>query len=294
MPRLGESELASRRLGLGSTDIVEIAGLAPWSGAGPMRVWCEKTGISSANDEDEQDDDREHLEWGHIQEPVIADWYARKHGVDLMLGGRVPSPLNPRMWATLDRKVIGVPRLVEIKNVGSPSLYRHWDTSSPDGVPDYVRAQVTVAMGFSAATECDVVASIGGRPPHVWRVFADDALFGLLVDAGEKFLAQLDAGTPPPLDHTPASKAYLRAKYPENRERVIREATDREDEYGQDRAHHAFVLKSAAIEVAKCDALLMSCIGDADGIQGTGWKMTWKVNRNGVRMQRFTGRGSDE
>ena len=47
MPRLSEQERAERRNGMGSTCIVEANGLAPWKGAGPMRLYCEKMGIAS-------------------------------------------------------------------------------------------------------------------------------------------------------------------------------------------------------------------------------------------------------
>ena len=50
MPRLTAEELAERRLGMGSTDVVEACGFAPWQGAGPMRLYCEKRGITSADD----------------------------------------------------------------------------------------------------------------------------------------------------------------------------------------------------------------------------------------------------
>jgi predicted phage-related endonuclease len=276
-------------LGLGSTDIVEINGLAPWQGAGPMRVWCEKKGVLNSDDAQEVDEDRAAaLEWGHVQEPVIADWYARTRGVQLMLGGHVPNPFNSRMWASLDRKVVGEPRLVEIKNVGSPRLYRHWDASDPDGVPDYVRAQVTIAMGFACADECDVVASVGGRPPHVWRVFLDVDLFRALVDEAEVFLRMLAADSPPSLDHTPASKTYLRARYPRNVEHTIVQADANMDCVGMARARAAADEAAAAKVKAHHDAILMSAIGDADGVEGTGWRMTWKCDKTGVRRSRFT------
>jgi predicted phage-related endonuclease len=289
MPRLSPSEVASRREGLGSTDLVEIAGLAPWSGAGPMRVYCEKMGIAT---DDEDDEERgETLNWGHELEPVIAEWYARHTGSTLILGGRVDGP--PRMWATLDRKVVAESRIVEVKNVGSPALYRHWDASSPDGVPDYVRAQVTVAMGFMRVGECDVVASVGGRPPHVWRIFYDDELLCMLVAKGNDFLRLLDSHTPPPMDHTDACKTYLRATYPSNVDREIIEADDRLDEIGVARAIYAHGEKSNARARAQCDAELLAACRDHGGIAGSSWKMTWRVGQDGVRRSRFTARETD-
>jgi predicted phage-related endonuclease len=259
-----------------------------------MRLYCEKLGITAPDDAEYEPEDREHLEWGHTQEPVIADWYERARGVQLQLGGPVYSREHPHFWATLDRTVIGGSRLVEIKNVGSPMLYRHWDTSSPDGVPSYVRGQVTMAMAFHGARECDVVASIGGRPPKVWTVFYDPELAEMMISRAVSFWSLVTTRTPPPLDSTPATRAYLLDKYPENRERVMRVADEAAEYVGKLRAEDA---KQAAIHstaVRRADARLMQLVGDADGIAGDGWSFTWKLNKNGERRSRFTSRGESE
>jgi putative phage-type endonuclease len=288
MPRLSPAELSVRRLGLGSTDIVEANGLAPWRGAGPMRLYCEKLGLKPPDDAEEHDDEAQWLEWGHVQEPVIADWYERERGCKLMLGGQVQCTEHPFLWCTLDRKVIDAPRLIEVKNVGSPQLYRHWDTSSDDGVPQYVRAQVTVAMAFHGARECDVVASVGGRPPQVWRVFYDEELSELLIAGAVLFWGLVQRNEPPALDHTPASKEYLRARYPEQRDRVLLDADGETDLLGQRREEAARLELTHRREKDRLDAELLSRVGEHDGIQGTGWRMTWRADKHGVRRQRFT------
>ena len=295
MPRLSPQELAERSRGLGSTCIVEACGLAPWKGAGPMRLMCEKLGIAPPDDAEEDDeDDKEWLEWGHVQEPVIADFYERTRGVKLQLGGPVYSREIPNFWATLDRTVIGASKLIEVKNVGSPRLYSHWDTSSSDGCPRYVRAQVTIAMAYHGARECDVVAAIGGRPPHVWTVTYDPELAELLIDGGRRFWALVQSRTPPPLDHTPASKAYLLDKYPSNADRIIHDATEGETMLAVQRIQAANAEKEAKREKDRLDAELMSKIGDRAGIRGFEWKMTWKLNKSLKRQQRFTARGEPE
>jgi putative phage-type endonuclease len=295
MPRLSTQELVHRQTGLGSSDIVEACGLAPWAGAGPMRLYCEKLGITSADDEQERDDDRESwLEWGHVMEPVIADWYERERGCKLLLGGPIYSTERPNFWATLDRVVIGANKLVEIKNVGSPQLYRHWDTSSPDGVPQYVRAQVTIAMAFHGARETDVVATIGGRPPHVWTVFYDAELADMMIARAVKFWAGVTSRTPPALDATPATRTYLLDKFPSNRERVLLEASAEAESLAMDRIGFAIARTKADLGLRGIDARLMSHIGDSDGLQGNGWKMTWKLDKNGVRRTRFSGKGEED
>ena len=289
MPRLSERELSERRQGMGSTCIVEACNLAPWDGAGPMRLFCEKTGVTSPDDAEEDEDRAAWLEWGHIQEPIIADWYERTHGCQLQLGGPVYSREMPNFWATLDRTVIGANKLVEVKNVGSPKLYSHWDTGSADGIPRYVRAQVTVAMRYHGARETDVVASIGGRPPRVWTVFYDEELSDLLYAGGLRFWQMVVDGQAPPLDATDATRAYLKNKYPANIDRVMREVEDEQvHRIASSRAEAAETEKRAVATKKAADAFLMDRCGDADGIFGSWGKFTWKVNAAGVRSSRFT------
>lgn len=262
-----------------------------------MRLYCEKLGIAPPDDADQDDERRadreEWLEWGHVQEPIIADWYEREQGVKLQLGGPVYSQEYPHFWATLDRTVIGAGRLVEIKNVGSPQLYRHWDTSSPDGVPLYVRAQATIAMAFHGAREAHVVAAIGGRPPHVWTVFYDPELAEMMIARAVAFWQLVTSHTPPPLDATPATRAYLLARYPANRERVMREATIEAEAIAVERIQVSGVASQSEARRRQLDAQLMSAVGDADGIAGAGWKYTWKIDKNGARRGRFTGKGEE-
>ena len=298
MPRLTEQELSTRHLGMGATDVVEACGLSPWKGAGPMRLFCEKTGIKSADDAQEEiDPDRaDHLAWGHTMEPVILDWYAAHMGANVLPGGQVAHPEIPWLWASLDATVMGASRIIEIKMVASPALYSHWDVSSQDGVPRYVRAQVTIGMACHRAQEAHVVASVGGRPPHVWTVAYDAELAGLLIDGAQRFWQLVKDGTPPPLDATDATRAYLKHRYPANVDRVMREVDDEGvSRIAETRIEAARTRKGCDEAIRQLDAELMAVCGDADGIQGMWGKFTWKLNTKGTRTSRFTpGRGEDE
>jgi putative phage-type endonuclease len=291
MPRLSTSELEARTQGMGSTDIVEVLGLSPWRNAGPMRVYMAKT-RQVLDDEGTEDDDEEidELEWGHVMEPVILAEVAKRRGWPVIPCGQVECPGEPWMWATLDAAIVGEAEILEIKNVGCPRLYRHWDVSDPDGIPRYVRAQVTIAMLCRSAKRAHVCASIGGRPPHVWTIEYDAELARLLVQGGRKFwFDHVIMRQRPPLDHTDATRAYLKATYPSNEDRVIVQVDDESlNAKGRRRAEVAALLKSLENEKKMLDAFLLNNVANRDGITGDGWQMTWKVNKNGDRRQRFT------
>jgi hypothetical protein len=138
------------------------------------------------------------------------------------------------------------------------------------------------------------VASIGGRPPHVWLVTFDPELADLLIDGGRRFWHLVETRTPPPLDHTPASKAYLLHKYPSNADRIIHDADEEETMLAIQRIQAANTEREAKQEKNRLDAELMAKIGDRAGIRGMEWKMTWKKNKADKRQQRFTARGEPE
>lgn len=285
MPRLTPDQLAARRMGLGATDVVEALGLAPWDGAGPMRLFLAKT---TERPDDEAGDNGAELSWGHVMEPVLISWYEQETGRKTLPGGHVPHPTESWLWATLDASVIGESLQVEAKNVGSQFAW-HWDASSEDGVPRYVRAQVTIGMACSGKRLCDVVASVGGRAPHIWTVAYDEELARLLIDGARDFWRLVEARKAPPLDATSATKEYLRAKYPSPVDRIIVEASAEVDAWGKARHEAAQMEKRAAEEKTALDARILDAVGEHDGVLGDGWKMTWKTGKDGVRRQRFTG-----
>jgi hypothetical protein len=149
-------------------------------------------------------------------------------------------------------------------------------------------------MHCHGARQTDVVASIGGRPPHVWTVFYDEELAGLLLSGADRFWRLVEDGVPPPLDHTEASKAYLLSKYPCNADRRIIPATPEADAIAYERIEATRTGGDAERTRKACDARLLAIVGEADGIKGEGWGMTWKVGAGGVRRSRFTGKGLEE
>lgn len=284
MPRLTPEELATRNEGLGATDVVEACGLAPWVGAGPMRLFLVKTGSAP---EDELDPVKlSYLEWGHAMESTLLDWYEKETGSKLIPGGHVKHREIEFLWATLDATSPDV--IVEAKHVG-PMFAHHWSEADEDGVPKYVRAQCIMGQACLGRRLTDVVASVGGRPPHVWRVAWDEELADLLVRGAVDFWRRVRRGEAPPLDATPATKEYLRRKWPSNEDRVVLPSTPDIDDIAARRIEAAIEEKNAEARKILADHELIDRIGVHDGIRGEGWSMSFRVNKKtGKRQQRFT------
>lgn len=282
MPRLTEAQLADRRIGLGSTDVVEAMGLAPWQDAGPMRLYLEKAeGVERELDEDAA----ARFDWGHRLEAELARWYSETMGVTLLPGGHVPHREHAWLWATIDFKAPD--RGIECKHVSS-GMAHHWDESAEDGVPRYVRGQVTIAMACLGVRLFDVVADVGGRPPHVWTVAWDQALADLLLSGADRFWKRVLAKTPPDLDATEATRAMLARRWPTNEDRVMVPAGPVEQELAEARIMAAIEEGVANGKKILADVKLLERIGSADGIRGEDWIMTWKIGKDGRRRQRFT------
>jgi putative phage-type endonuclease len=286
MPKLTEAQLAARREGLGATDLVEALGLAPWESAGPMRLWLEKTGQEAR--EEPTEDKSAYLEWGHTQEKVLLDWYEESRRVTLLAGGHVPHREHPWLWATLDGKASD--RIVEAKHVG-PAMAHHWSESEEDGVPRYVRAQCLIGQACLGTRLTDVVASVGGRPPHVWTVAWDGGLVELLISGGRRFWDLVVRREAPKLDATDASLDWIKRKYPTNEDRIILEATPEAEDIAARRIMASVEEEDAKVKKRLADLDLLEKIGPHDGIRGDGWSMTHRVDKNGVRRQRFTAKG---
>lgn len=296
MPRLSVEQLEARRKGMGTTDVIQALGYAPWEGAGPMTVYVEKLGLAPRPTEtDEQ-------RWGHEQEPVILAWYEREVEPVIAVWRTVHHPKHEWLFATLDAYAFGGNRNIEVKSRGIFGLREGWNDSDPTGVPQHVRVQVNIGMSIREAPECAIVASICGAPPKVWIVPFDAELDRTVIHDAQEFWAKhILERVPPELDDSSATRLYLQSKYPRETEPTIVKATAEIDEIGIKRAKAS----GQIIELSKirntCDAQLLDAIGLNSGIQSSdrvngelyaeSWKMTWKTGKDGKRRSRFTVKG---
>ena len=256
-----------RRTGVGGSDIAIIAGLSPY-GRGVHDLYMEKRGEGIPFEVNDQ------MEAGWRLEPVVADWYRDRTGRQVVKANRlIRHPDYPWAIGHLDRKVRGDRRLVEIKTTRS----RRW---GPRDIPPDVECQVQWYMGITRYPVCDVVVLIAGSTLQITEVPADEAYFrDLLVLAGE-FWARVEQGNPPPIDGSPSAARYLAGKYPWHRAESLLAPTPDFDEL-------ATLLRDARAAKATAEAAegavtnaIKELLGDAEGVQGAGYKVTWKHASN--------------
>jgi predicted phage-related endonuclease len=254
-----------------------------------MKVFVEKRGIVLPEKGDEAT-----KAWGHTLEPVIANWYELNQGVELLPCGTMQSESHPLIFCTADYKIVGRSRALEIKNVGSFMKW-HWDDGDADGIPDYVRAQVSIQAYIGGYEDGHVCASLAGAAPRIWQVQADRELAERLIDMGEKFWRDNVERDEPPTDQRDgdAFRAWLSARYPQPPERVVvEEIPDDVRAMALARIEHASLKAKHEKSKKEIDAILMSRLGllDADSFKANGWTFSWRRQKNtgDRRMPRFT------
>lgn len=281
---LTEAQRAIRATGLGSSEIGAVAGLSPYTG--PMDVWLVKRGLAEVPE-------TEAMRLGTALEPVVASLYEGGHlatGEALKTAaemwpreaphGVLRHPREGWVLASPDRVVAAAgdrrgrpPRLVEIKSVAWRSAH-HWGDAH-DEVPPWYRAQVEWQMLVTGVPACDLVALIGGAELRVYRLAADPALAGMLLDIGRAFWRTVERGEAPAVDASETWRRHLEARFPRAGAEMVA-ATRDHDEIAARLADARGRKAAAEADEERAANELRAAIGDAAGIAGEGWKATWK------------------
>lgn len=100
---LTKEQREMRRSGIGASEIAMVAGLAPASWGGPLKVWKSKVEAPPAEPEETNDA----IDAGVFIEDGVARWYAAREGVRLSARGKTERHSTiPWMLCTPDRFVV--------------------------------------------------------------------------------------------------------------------------------------------------------------------------------------------
>lgn len=173
--------LATRRLGITSTDVASIVGVNPYKTA--LQVWWDKM-----TDHDEDLSEVEAVEWGlRLEEPVAAK-FAHKHPEFIVDGspGLITAEDGWRM-TTPDRMLTGrddgYRGVLEVKT-GGPRQASRWED---DETPDEYVVQVQWHMAVTGTSYAWLGALIAGRQ-YIEREFVrDEPLIHMLTTQAQAF-----------------------------------------------------------------------------------------------------------
>ncbi len=260
-----------RRRGIGSSDAPVVAGEV----GSALELWAEKSGLVERAEPDE------HLarvfEWGHRLEPVVADWYADTTGRTLQrVNQALRHPTVVFAFASLDRRVVGERRLVEIKT-------SRFGWTPGEDLPGWVQCQVQHQLWVTGYEVADVAVLTGGSEPRIHEVPRDDAFIADLAYLEAEFWGWVRSGTRPPVDGSENARRVLSRLHPRNDGTFIPASADIERVVLDWRA--AKVEAKAAEDAESTLAnTVRALIGDADGIDGEFGRVSWKKNADSTRV----------
>jgi putative phage-type endonuclease len=270
MSGLTAEQQTFRRTGIGASESPCLVGLSPFGN--PISVWAEKVGIEIRETTDAMD-------LGVILEEGVARLYARKTGHEVAHFGTLRHPRFPWMLATPDLAVFGERRLAQIKIVGA-FMAHHWAA----GVPGYVEVQVQHEMEVADADACDVVALIGGTDFRILPVERDREMGRDLVEVCEAFWTKHVLGNVmPDPDGSAIADAAIRARFQHSRPTLL-SATDEAERYARVWLEADEHVRRAEKAQAIAEQQLKLIIGEHEGIEGEGFRATWRANKKGTRV----------
>lgn len=267
---------ARRKEGIGSTDSAAILGLSPWKS--PHDVWMAKVGEG-----DEEVSEPNLPQWlGLKLQDAIGELYTKQTGQ--------PVVADPNQYAHEPRNILRAHvdfrwslgpsgPIVEIKTA---SHKKGWGEAGTADVPKHYWIQVQQQMAcLPEVPFADVAVLFGHNDFRVYHVPRDQTFIdSLIADMEEWWDLYVETKTPPPLDGSEGASKMLRRRYPDDDGTIIPATAD----------HSALVtalmdIRETKAAIERAEELyvqqLKDAIGQAQGIQGPGWHISWKNNKPG-------------
>jgi putative phage-type endonuclease len=284
---LTPEQIEIRSHGVTGSEIAAVAGLSPY--AGPQDVWARKLGLDPGPEQNAA------MERGNYLENALVSWTADREGVIVERIGEdqqtIVCPDNDLVIATPDG-IAYLPTdtktpiaIVEVKSPGWRTA-KDWSdpTEVPDGIPIYYLPQVTWEMAAAQLDQSIVGALVDGEL-LTYRIDFNADLFAKLLERAKEFWDFVRTRTPPPVsDNDPDPGRWIRAYYStQEDEDMLEPAGDLGTELRSAVMAYEDARQVASdAEKAKkaAAAVLQTAIGGHAGIQGDGYKVTWKQTRD--------------
>lgn len=200
-----EDWLATRRTGLGGSDVAAACGISPWTSR--YSLWLQKTGRAEP---DFTDETLEKFRWGHKLEPVILDEFRESHPELSLTGGRGTYSFDAQPWmlanvdglAWIGEQLAGV---VEGKS-GDHHQVAAWEH---DESPIYYVVQAQWYLGILGAPRAYMAALLDTHT-YVERVLErDEEIFADLVDLAGEFWWHVENDKAPEIDGSESTRLAL-------------------------------------------------------------------------------------
>ena len=268
-----EQWLDYRRTGIGGSDAATVVGLNPYSSL--YTLYNDKLGLIPAKEENEA------MRQGRDFEDYVARRWMEVTGKKVRRNCYMwRSNENPFMIADIDREVIGENAGLECKTT---SVYNHADLENGEiPLTYYVQCQHYMAvMGFDRIYLAVLVLNRGF---YHFVIEHSPEEIAVLTDAEETFWRDhVLPQVPPPVDGSDITMATLAAIYPtetvSGRVQLTSKAATLIGDIEAMKAERDALGES----INRAKATIMQEIGDAEGGQCDGWRVSWKAQtRNSI------------
>lgn len=276
---LTEEQLKLRKQGIGGSEIAAIVGLNPFSG--PLEVYLAKT-------EGRAFEGNFHTERGTFLEDGAARWWAHRNGATMREVGTIQHPDAPIVMCTPDRlaKLPDGSELDVSVKVPSRRSEEHWGENGTDDVPEQYLVQLQwelfILAKLEGITRGVIVAPFDDLAAY--PVAADLELQGMLVSAAEKFwMDHVEKRVPPPVDGSDFSSEWLQKRFPRVTRDVVQAPSEAET-IARELARTKAAFRGLCARKDELENQLCELIGEAQGIEGRGWRATWtEVGESAVK-----------
>lgn len=300
--------------GISGSLAAAVMGVNPWKS--PLSAYLEIYGLA------EEEEREAMLWGSRLEPLLAREYQERTGAIlwphtDFGLGHRYPLKHKEISWweGTPDRLVIEDPRFLINTNtekaqaameevLADPAFWRQvvkgwegktagwrmmhlWGEEDTDEIPEIYLIQCSWYLELTRSynpniSNWDVSVLIGGQKFRTYKVdYNSDLVESMKAKAGEFWHEHVLARTPPPPSADPAWKKYFRIFLAESSS-PLEKASEREAElfYEAWRAYKNLKAMEQEYE-ALCNALKLA-IGKREGIEGDGWRITWKKSKDRV------------
>ena len=280
---LTQEQLDLRIGGITGTDIAAICGVHPYKSA--IDVYCEKLGLTEPKRETAA------MRLGTRMEAIVAEEYEKETGLHLQKVATLIHHENEWLRGSPDRITVEGRKVVELKTAGFHQK-ENWGPPGTDVVPVHYLLQCAWYLALLGYSECDLaLMPLGGWTPeegadklvYIYPIARDMALEQTLLAKGKFFWEEhIKKETPPALDGSDSSTEYLKKRYSQTEDIMLPSTFETEELYRlYGEAHQR--LSAAEVEASTYANRIKNIIGNASGIAGRDWRVTWKQNKEGLK-----------
>lgn len=204
--------LAKRQAGIGGSDAGAIMGDNAWKS--PYQLWLEKTGQVEPADLS----DKESVQWGIKQEPLVAEEFEARTGKRVRRAGMLQSVTEPWLLADVDRLIVGEKAGLEIKTTNAFSR-KEWDE---DNLPDSYYWQCQHYMLVTGLPLWYIAVLIGGQHFRYKEIPRNDEKIAELFEAEKEFWhVNVKQGIMPDIDGSTSTKNAIDSQFQGGNDSVI-------------------------------------------------------------------------